>query len=361
MSATGPSPCRRHLLTLPIAGVAATLAAPRIARAQGLVTGGETIADAELLQAAKREGTVTMYGSLPTRNWSQAGEAFQKETGVRVSYINLISPRIFARANAEFAAGKLEADWVDTTEVLMAKDWVERGLLRQPHKVPAFDRLAPELRDAEGAWYSIFRTPYVFGINTEVVKESEAPKSWKDLLHPRWRGQLGLPSIDSGGALFNAYAFLREKFGEEYLRGLAAQRPRIYPSSTPLLTDLVRGEVAVTFTAPASIRSQIDQGAPLRGIFPEEGVSAYATTGGITTTAPHPNAARLYVNWMTSRHGSNVLAASGIYGSHPEADAPTAPGLTLPPSSGVWTMPLDRWAAQRDTYLTSWRTIFGTR
>lgn len=358
MTKTGWQSGRRALIGL-TAGVA--LAAPRLARAQGLVIGGETIADATLLEAARREGTITLYGSLPTRNWQVAGEAFQRETGIRVNYINLISPRIFARANAEFAAGKLEADWVDTTEVLMAQEWMDRGLLRQPYKVPAFDRLPPELRDAQGHWYSIFRTPYVLGINTEMVTQQEYPKSWKDLLHPRWRGRLGLPSIDSGGALFNAYAFLREKFGEEYLRGLAAQRPRIYPSSTPLLTDLVRGEVALTFTAPASIRSQLDQGAPLRGIFPEEGVSAYATTGGITATAPHPNAVKLYVNWMTSLHGSNIIASSSIYGSHPDATAPTAPGFTLPPSSGVWTMPLDRWAAQRDAYLTSWRTIFGTR
>ncbi|WP_431280900.1 ABC transporter substrate-binding protein [Humitalea sp. 24SJ18S-53] len=358
MTKTEWRPGRRGVIAL---GAGAALMAPHVARAQALVAGGETIADATLLAAAKAEGVLTMYGSLPTRNWQVAGDAFQRETGIRIDYINLISPRIFARANAEFAAGRLTADWVDTTEVLMAKDWADRGLLRQPYKVPQFDRMAPELRDADGIWYSIFRTPYVLCVNTEVVTPDEHPKNWQDLLHPRWRGRLGLPSIDSGGALFNAYAFLREKFGEGYLRGLAAQRPKIYPSSTPLLTDLVRGEVALTFTAPASIRSQLDQGAPLRGIFPEEGVSAYPTTGGITTTAPHPNAARLYLNWMTSLHGSNILASSGIYGSNPDAHAPTAPGFTLPTSAGVWTMPLDRWAAQRDAYLTSWRTIFGTR
>jgi iron(III) transport system substrate-binding protein len=354
-------PGRRSSRRLFLALAGGALAAPHVARAQGLVIDKDMIADEDLLKAAKREGTLTVYGSLPTRNWSPAGEAFQKESGIQVNYINLISPRIFARANAEFAAGKLEADWVDTTEVLMAKDWMERGLLRQPYKVPGFDRLPPELRDPNGNWYSIFRTPYVFGLNTEVVQESEYPKSWKDLLHPRWKGRLGLPSIDSGGALFNAYAFLREKFGEDYLKGLAAQKPRIYPSSTPLLTDLVRGEVALTFLAPASIRNQLDQGAPLRGIYPEEGASAYPTTGGITASAPHPNAAKLYLNWLTSLHGSNIVASSGIYGTNPDANPPTAPGFTLPPSSGVWTMPLDRWAAERDAYLTSWRTIFGTR
>jgi len=357
MAKTGWSTNRRGLLGL----TSLALAAPSLARAQGLVAAGETIADAELLAAARREGSLSVYGSLPTRNWQVAGDAFQRETGIRVNYINLISPRIFARANAEFAAGRLDADWVDSTDVLMAKDWVERGLLRQPYKVPHFDRLASNLRDADGLWYSLYRTPYVLGINTGVTTPDEYPTSWRDLLHPRWRGRLGLPSIDSGGALFNAYAFLREKFGEEYLRGLAAQRPKIYPSSTPLLTDLVRGEVALTFTAPASIRSQLDQGAPLKGIYPAEGVSAYATSGGITTSAPRPNAAKVYVSWMTSLHGSNILASSGLYGSHPQSNAPEAPGFTLPPSTEIWTMPLDRWAAERDNYTTRWRTIFGTR
>ncbi len=358
MTKTGWQAGRRTLIAL---GAGMALAAPRVARAQALTLGGETIADAEHWAAAKREGTITMYGSLPTRNWQLAGEGFQRDTGIRINYINLISPRIFARANAEFASNRLEADWVDTTEVLMAKDWQDRGLLRHAYKVPLFDRLAPELRDAEGHWYSIFRTPYVFGLNTEVVAADEIPKSWRDLLHPRWRGRLGLPSIDGGGAPFNAYAFLREKFGEEYLRALAAQRPKIYPSSTPLLTDLVRGEVALTFVAPASIRSQLEQGSPLKGVYPEEGVSAYATSGGITTSAPHPNAIRLYLNWMTSLHGSNIIASSGIYGTHPQATAPVAPGFTLPDSSGIWTLPLDRWVANREAYITRWRALFGTR
>jgi iron(III) transport system substrate-binding protein len=334
----------------------------RQANAQGLTIGGETIADAELLAKAKQEGSITIYGSLPTRNWSLAGEAFQRETGIRIDYINLISPRIYARANAEFAAGRLAADWVDTTEVLMAKDWMERGLLRQPYKVPNFDSLDPVLRDPDGHWYSIFRTPYLLAVNTGVVDAREYPVSWNDLLDAKWRGgRIGLPSIDGGGAFFNAYAFLREKLGIDYLRRLAAQRPRIYPSSTPLLTDLVRGEVGVTIMAPASIRSQMDQGAPLKGILPREGVSAYATTGGITTSAPHPNAIRLYLNWLASLHGSNTVASSGIYGINARANTPAVRDLDIPPVADVWTMPLDRWAAQREAYIADWRGIFGTR
>lgn len=352
-----PSLTRRAAL-----GVLATPLLARFAHAQALTLGGETIADAELMAKAKQEGSITIYGSLPTRNWTPAGTAFQKETGIKVDYINLISPRIFARANAEFAAGKLTADWLDSTEIPMVQEWMKLGVLQQPYKVPAFDSLDAGLRDAEGHWYSIFRTPEIIGINSGVVDEKDYPKSWAALLEPKWaNGKIGLPSIDGGGAFFNAYAHMREVLGEDYLKKLAAQKPRIYPSSAPMFADLSRGEISLSLTAPASIRAGMDQGAPLAGIFPSEGASAYATTGGITTSAPHPNAIRVYLNWMTSKHGSNAIAASGIYGSHSQSDAPKVEGITFPPPSGVWTMPLDRWLAQRERYTADWRATFGTK
>lgn len=348
--------CVRVLVGLMLAGGMA-----QGAHAQALVVDGEEIASADLMAKAKAEGKIVIYSTLAERMFAPAKKAFIEDTGLEVEHINLITPRLYARATSEFTAGKLVADWVDTTDPLLTRELVKVGVLGRPHKVPSFDALPVGDRDSEGNWYTMFRTPIILGVNTAVVAEKDMPKSWNDILDPKWAGKIGTASIDGGGSWFHAFAYLRDEISEDYWKKLAAQKPKIYPSSAPMLADMLRGETSIAFNAPASIITQIEAGAPVTAIFPEEGASAYATTGGITTTAPHPHAAMLFVNWLTSKRGSTVIAESGIYGVHPDAPPPSHPVIKFPPISKLWSMDLEKWDKMRASYTTEWREAFGVK
>lgn len=329
------------------------------ALAEPLVIDGNEIASSELFEAAKAEGSMVIYGTLPSRNFEPIEAGFEADTGIQLEYINLITPKLYARATAEHAAGRLEADWVDTTDLPLTQQLVDEGILGQGYKVPNFDAIREELRDPEGRWYAIFRTPIIVGVNTAIVAPEDMPKSWTDLLDPKWQGKLGVPAIDAGGSWFNAYSFLKEQVDDTFWGKLAAQSPRVYPSSAPMLTDLVRGETSLALSSPASIRGQIESGAPVTAIFPSEGVSAYSTSGGITTEAPHPNAAKLFLNWVTSVQGSNTVSSAGIYGLNPDAAPPTSPGIEFPTSDKLWSMSVTSWNELRESYSTEWRGLFG--
>ena len=99
----------------------------------------------------------------------------------------------------------------------------------------------------------------------------------------------------------------------------------------PLSTDLTRGEIAIAIGAIAEpVWLQMKAGAPVKVIFPTEGISSFPAAGGISTTAKNPNAAALFLNWMTSRHGSNVVARGGAYPANSTANRPSLEGLDYP-------------------------------
>jgi iron(III) transport system substrate-binding protein len=332
------------------------LAAAHPAAAQ-LVFDGEEIADAKLLAAAKQEGKLTLYGTIPSESMAVTLDAFKAETGVQPEYIRLPTARMYDRVNAEFDAKKLEADYIGMTDLTLVKTWATRGLLAS-YKTPSFTQLPSELRDTEGQWYYVVRPITVIAVNTAMVKEGDAPKSWKDLFDPKWKGKIGMPSMDAGGSALTLYAFLRMKIAPDAWQKLAANEPRIYPSAAPTVADLTRGRTAVAISGASSYAEQIENGAPLKIVFPTDGLASFGEIGNVTVTAPHPNAARLYMNYITSKHGSATVAKQGSYGTHPGAPAPSKAGYTFPPPSQVWTIRIEDWEKYQDTWPKEWKAIF---
>jgi iron(III) transport system substrate-binding protein len=330
--------------------------------AAALVVGGEEIADATLFDAARKEGRVLLYGTWPESNFAPVKEAFEADTGITIDFVRFTTQMLFPRTTAEFAAGKLTADYIDLTDLTLIQDLVRRGILNNPHKVPGFDRLAPEVRDSEGRWYAIFRLPQVIGINTAIVPKAEWPKSWLDLLQPQWKGKIGMPSLDVGGSAFTTFSFLREKIAPDYWSRLAANEIRIYPSVAPAISDLVRGEVSLSITGASSFVEQMKAGAPVDIIFPTEGVGVFPIAGGLTTTGKHPNAAAVFLNWMTSKRGGDLIAKQGSYALNPDVAPPTTPtGVTFPPLAKVWNIDVEHWESIRDSYSKEWRATFQAR
>jgi iron(III) transport system substrate-binding protein len=330
--------------------------------AAALVVDGEAIADATLFDAAKKEGRVLLYGTWPESNFAPVKQAFESDTGISIDFVRFTTQMLFPRATAEFAAGKLNADYIDLTDLTLIRDLVQRGILGHPHKVPGFDRLAPEVRDAEGRWYVIFRLPQVMGINAAIVPKAEWPKSWLDLLQPQWQGKIGMPSLDVGGSAFTTFAFLREKVAPDYWSRLAANAIRIYPAVAPAISDLVRGEISISVTGASSFVEQMKSGAPVDVIFPSEGVGVFPIAGGLTTTGQHPNAAAVFLDWMTSKRGGTMIAQQGSYALNPDVAPPTTPsGITFPPLTNVWNIDVEHWENIRDSYSKEWRATFQAR
>ncbi len=325
--------------------------------AQALVIDGEEIADAKLYAAAKTEGRVDVYGAYPTEAMQPVLDQFQKDTGLKLEYIRLPASKMYDRVIAEAASGKLEADYADLTDLSLIKDWVSRGILAS-YRVPSFDKIAPELKHPEGRWYYIVRPIYVIGVNTAEVAEKDYPKSWKDSLDPKWTGKIGMQSIDAGGSAITLHSFLRTKVADNAWQMLAKLDPRFYPTVSPVGNDLVRGRLSIAYLDANSVTVSLKQGAPLKIIFPSEGLASFGAFGNVTATAKHPNAGRVWINYMTSKRGSTLVSKTGAYGTHPDAPAPEDAGYKFPPASQVWTMAPDMWDRIHESWVQEWKTVF---
>jgi iron(III) transport system substrate-binding protein len=333
-------------------GVSGASAAPT-----GLVVDGSQIVDAATFDAAKKEGRLLLYSTFEPGAMKKVLAAFQSDTGLSVDAMRLTSQPMYERATAEYSAHKLPADFVDTTDITLTDELAQKGIL-VPYQVPGLRDLPAVLHDPGGRWYTIIRSLIVVGVNTSLSKPSDLPATWNDLLDPKWKGKIGFASIDAGGSAYSLYFFLRQRFGLDYWKRLAAQNGRIEPTASPVMTDLARGDTSVALDPQESMLTTIATGAPIKIVYPSGGVPAFGISGGVTSTAPHPNAARVWLAWITSKRGSTVLANGGSYGINRGAPTPTAPGLAMPPAGDVYNIRASDYNRTREAYTKEWHDIF---
>lgn len=287
--------------------------------------------------------------------------AFTKDTGIKVTFVRATSRQLFPRVLAEHNAGRLGADFVDFTDLTFVLQLVEKGVLTVPHKIPNWDAIAPVMKDPQGRWYTFMRLTQAIGVNTAIVKPADMPVGFADLLAPKWKNRLAMPTIDAGGSSFAVQAFLKEKMPGDYWKALKTQNPRVYPSVAPTVTNLVRGEFAAAIVGASTVIQQMRAGAPLKVVYAKEGTPAFPQSGGATVSAKNPNAAKLYLNWIMSKRCGDVIATTGNYGSHPDAKPPQAKDVDFPTQDKLWTVPAEHWVKVRIPYSTEWRATFGTK
>ena len=342
------------LLLISGAGSAVSAASP------DLVIGGVKIADCATLDAARGEGKLVLYSTYDSVVMKPIVEKFKADTGLSVDVIRLTSQPMFDRVMAEFSAHKLGADYVDTTDITLTDQFATKGVLRG-FKVPNFGAIEPVLRDGDGKWYSIIRSIMVFGVNTALVKPADVPKYWTVLLDPKFTGKIGFASIDAGGTAYSMFFFMRQRFGLDYWKKLAAQQARIVPSAAPVVTDLARGETVIGLDPISSVVAGAATGAPIKVVTPSEGVPSFGISGGITSTAPHPHAAELWMDWITSKRGSEAIGDTAAYGILRDEATPQVAGVTLPPENRIYNIRIADYNAVRDAYTKEWHQLFGNR
>jgi len=330
------------------------------ANAEPLVVNGETISPSERFDAAKAEGKLNIFSTYDLAPMEAVVAAFKEDTGLEVTHMRLTSGQMFERVTSEFAANRLEADYVDLTDLSLVARLVEQKIL-EPYKVASFDDLPPELRAHDGSYYQLMRSIMVVSVNNALVEAADTPKSWQDLLDPKFKNVIGMASIDAGGTAFSSYAFMKEKLGGDYWEKLAAQSPRIYPTATPVMTDIVRGETFLGINPISLPLSQIENGAPITIVYPEEGLPAFPIVGGMTSSAKNKNAAQLFLDWLTSKRGGEVIASTAAYALNPQAPAPSFGESALPSNDQLFNVGEDIWLNQRQSYTEEWRSRFGTR
>ncbi|MGX7722884.1 ABC transporter substrate-binding protein [Rhodococcus sp. 5G237] len=346
-------------LALTLAGCGSGSSAPSSAEGD-LVIDGVTIADQEEWQAALDEGSFTLYDTYPEEQWRALLDEFTEDTGVEVESVRLVTSKMYERMLSEAGAGRFGADAIGITDITLMTELQNRGITENFESVSG--KALPEGRfDPDGGWYSSLLPGLTISYNTDIVPEEEAPKTWEDLLDPKWKGKIGMTPITTGGSTFSLFHFLQETYGREYWEALNAQQPRMYESSVALGQDMVRGEVPITIGNPGVVSGLIEDGAPVTMVFPEDGVPVFQSVVGLVAGAEHPAAAKLYLEWLLSPRGQQVIVEkTNEYPADPTVEGPSVEGVDMPAadSAVLKVPPTEAWFEQRTTMTEDWNNLF---
>jgi iron(III) transport system substrate-binding protein len=253
---------------------------------------------------------------------------------VKVEVHRTGSQRILQRVMQELAANIKTADVVHTSDAghfVLLKD----KKLLAPHTPPGIDRFPAGFKDADGYYYGLRATVNVIAYNTKVVAAADAPKTWKDLLDPKWKGKLVTAHPGYSGVIATHVLALVHLHGWDYFKQLAQNRLMLVQSAVDPAGVVASGERPVAVNGGDYTFYQAKKkGNPVEIVYPKDGVPLVVSPTAITSFAPHPNAARLFTDFTFTRQVQQVMADSeGLYTGHPEvtypADKPTLSDLKL--------------------------------
>jgi iron(III) transport system substrate-binding protein len=293
--------------------------------------------DAALVQAARKEGSVVWYTAVALPTATAIAHAFkQKYTGIDVELHRTGSERVLQRIMQEAGSGIKNVDLFDTSDAGHFELLKGKGMLLKftPQGVAGF----PDgFKDKAGFYYGMRSTLSVIAHNPKILPEKDAPKTWKDLLNSKWSGKMVTAHPGYSGIIVTHVLALVNLYGWDYFRDLAKNRLHIVQSALDPAGVVASGErpVGVNGAEYFYYRTQ-KRGNPIKIIYPKEGVPLIVSPVAIAKDAPHPNAARLFNEFVFAKESQQMLAdKEGLYTGHPDvtypADKPKLKDLKLLP------------------------------
>jgi ABC-type Fe3+ transport system substrate-binding protein len=302
-----------------------------------LLARGATAAepDPALIEAARKEGTLVWYSTLIinqiVRPMVAAFEA--KYPGIKVDYSRSASSDVALKIVNEARARRVQSDIFDgSNTVFLLRD----PRLVTPYTPKAVESWPAELKSKDGTWTALNIFYWTSAYNTNLVKPEDVPKTYEDLLDPKWKGKIAwtydLTPGGPPGFVHNILSTMGQEKGMAYLRTFAEQQPVTIPGAQRVVLDhVISGEyplcvMILNYHAAISMKA----GAPVQWLKMEPVLQTMGLVS-ITGNPPHPNAARLMVEFMLSEEGQKILADNDYIPAHPHVPARIA---ELKPDAG---------------------------
>jgi len=308
----------------------------------------------KLYAAAKKEGTVVWW----TAHYAQSAadrvrDAFKaKYPGIEVVFIRQTAQVIFQRLNQDLKSNVKELDVFASTDESHYVTLKSQNVLA-PFVPADINKVPPSLRHLDpDEMYQIGALGFVLiNYNTKV----QPPHRWPQLGDPKWRNQVTLGHPAFSGYVGNWVVAMNDKYGWEYFKSIAANNPKIGRSVNDTVTDIVGGERMVGAGPDNYSLERKAGGNPIDIVYPDDDAVLITSPVAVLKDAPHPNAGRLFMNFMYSREYSQALVKS--YNYPLRTDVPSANGAKL--DKIRWTRnKVDRLASGIPEVIAKWRETF---
>lgn len=300
----------------------------------------------QLIEAAKKEGKVVWYTSVDLPLAEKVAKAFEaKFPGIAVRVERTGAERVFQRIGQEYASNIRAVDVANSSDAAHFIVWKKNGLLETfvPEDVAKF--YPAEHKDPDGMFASFRVWVSIIAYNTNLVKKEDAPKSFADLLDPKWKGKIVKAHPDYSGTIMTATYQMQRDLGWGYFEKLAAQGIMQVQSSADPPKRLALGERAVMADGNEYNIFQIkEKNGPVEPVYATEGSPLIVGPTGMFKAAPNPNAARLFTAYsFTPECQQLIVDVGGLRSMHPQTKE--KPGRT--PFKDIKTMKDDPAAVEK--------------
>ena len=311
---------------------------------------------------AEQEGAVLFYTQDGEAGGAAVIDAFNKDfPKIKANYVRAQNGALYSKILAERSAGRFDVDVIQFSDVGTAIDFRTRNGFAQYVSPEADGYAATYLSDPPGYFFCGGVTFAGITYNTDKVKPEDAPKSWKDLLDPRWANVMSTKQATSGLQFVQWYE-LRKLYGDSYWKAFAKQRPHGFDSRAQIFDRLAKGDDKICALGEwGGYVLYHDRKAPIGFVAPEDGLPATTLAAGVVDKAPHPEAARLFMDWMMSQRGQRVYQENPylLYGSI-RNDAPPMPGgKRLHDFKLLMPTDMQDYLASRKAFNSEWNGMLG--
>ncbi len=301
------------------AALATTLSIPPlIGTARAAAPEPSTITPA-LIEAAKKEGKIVWYTAVDINVAEALAKKFEaKYPGVAVKVERTGGERIYQRVGQETASKIYAVDVLHSSDAAHFIVWKRDGLLTPFVPEDVAKHFPAEHKDPDGMFASWRVYLSVIAYNTNLVKAEDAPKSYADLLDPKWVGKMVKSHPGYSGSTMTATHQISRDLGWEYLEKLSKQKIMQVQSASDPPKKLALGERAVMADGVDYLLYLMkDKGQPVEVVYAKEGTPLIIGPSGVAKNAPNPNAARLFHLWSFTAEAQQLnVDVGGLYSAH---------------------------------------------
>jgi iron(III) transport system substrate-binding protein len=268
---------------------------------------GQDLDRSAIVERAKREGEVVWYTTAGLQDSKPMADVFEREQPpIKVSVIRagsgVLVNKILSEARAQ--SGLFDVFNNNDESVMLLK---RRGLIA-PYKSPEAAFYDADLKDREGYWHAPYVVPWFLGYNTRMVNKTDLPKTYEDLLQPKWKGRKIALGTDNGALILSG---LISSWGKEkairYFQQLAKQEPAMQAGSpSSRIGLLAAGEFPLTLGAGNTLQTFASKGAPVDWVALEP-VFVQLNAIMLASQSRHPNAAKLFIDFVLSNKGQEMI------------------------------------------------------
>lgn len=333
------------------------LAAGLAAHAEGPALAQDTAA---LHKAAQNEKALSWCnGSLPDASAQKVMDAFSKRyPGIKVSSLRATSQVAYQRLMQDLQNNMHNCDVFGSGDGSHFVELAKRGDLME-YKVASAASIGPEFRDLyePGLYYPATTFLMAMAYNKEKVKAPDAPKNWTDLIDPKWKGKVAIAHPAYSGNIGNWAVYMQSLYGPDFFQKLAANDPLVGRSSGDPVAQMASGERLIGITPMAEAQREIAKGAPIEIVYPTDGSLVIVTHMAILKRAPHPNAAKLFMEFVLDKEFGAIMTSEGRHSLDPAV--PVAPGVKKISEIKAGRLTIEQSTSGIAPLIEKWNAIFG--